>query len=246
MMAGTAHRPWPLPRGPWVMAQRWHDVLFAHWPLPREEVRRVVPSRLEVETFDGQAWVGIVPFRMTGVRLRGMPALPWLSAFPELNVRTYVRVGDKPGVYFFSLDAGNRIAVGVARRWFRLPYFHAAMSLREANGWIHYASRRIHRGAEPAELRARYRPTGDVFRAAHSTMEHWLTERYCLYTVAARDRVLCAEIHHPPWPLKPAQAEFERNTMAEAAGLRLPDSPPLLHFARQLDVVVWPLKAAAS
>src|SRR5579859_5771812 len=123
-----AHRPWPLPAGRWVMAQNWHDLLFAHWPLPAAILRPHVPARLEIETFGGQAWLGVVPFRMSGVRLRGTPAVPWLSAFPELNVRTYVVADGKPGVWFFSLDAANPMAVAIARAWFHLPYFRACMS----------------------------------------------------------------------------------------------------------------------
>src|SRR6266404_1437981 len=111
----TAHRPWPLPSGPWVMAQSWHDLLFAHWPIAPEDMRPLIPAQLELDTFDGQCWVGVVPFWMSGVRARGFPAVPGMSCFPELNVRTYVVCGGKPGVYFFSLDAANRLAVRTAR-----------------------------------------------------------------------------------------------------------------------------------
>src|SRR5437867_5100192 len=121
----TSHRPWPLPSRPWVTTMRWHDLLFLHWPVRPEIIRPLIPNGLELDTFDGAAWIGVVPFRMTGVRLRWLPPLPGISAFPELNVRTYVRVRDRPGVYFFSLDAGSRTAVAMARAWFHLPYFHA-------------------------------------------------------------------------------------------------------------------------
>src|SRR6266704_6531932 len=121
VMEPIAHRPWPLPVGPWVMAQRWHDLLFAHWPVPAGELQHLIPTPLTIDTFDGQAWLAVVPFRMSGVRLRGTPAVPWLSAFPELNVRTYVKCEGRPGVWFFSLDAGNPLAVAIARAWFHLP-----------------------------------------------------------------------------------------------------------------------------
>ena len=130
-----AHRPWPLPEGPWIMAQSWHDLLFAHWRVEEATLRRHIPAELEIDTYEGQAWLGVVPFRMSGVRLRGTPAIPWLSAFPELNVRTYVVADGKPGVWFFSLDAGNRIAVAIARAWFHLPYFRARMSCEERR-WL--------------------------------------------------------------------------------------------------------------
>src|SRR5215216_3312597 len=142
-LSRTDHRPWPLPREPWLMAQTWHDLVFAHWPLAPERLRELVPASLPLDTFDGQAWVGVVPFWMSGVRPRAVPGLPWISKFPELNVRTYVTLEDKPGVFFFSLDAARLPAVWAARIFFRLPYFHARMRLRRAGEWVQYASDRI-------------------------------------------------------------------------------------------------------
>jgi uncharacterized protein YqjF (DUF2071 family) len=216
-----AHRPWPLPSAPWVMAQVWHDLLFMHWPVPVDRLRERVPAPLELDTFEGRAWLGIVPFRMTGVRLRWTPALPGLSAFPELNVRTYVRSGDRPGVWFFSLDAADAFAVAAARAWFLLPYYWARMSCTPDGEAIRYTHERRHPGAPPARLEGRYAPAGPVFRAARGTLAHWLTERYCLYA-GRSGRILRADIHHAPWPLQPATASFERNTMAEAHGLDTP------------------------
>ncbi len=248
------HRPWPLPSGPWIMAQRWHDLLFAHWPIPADAMRALVPPSLEVDTFDGEAWVGLVPFRMTSVRPRGLPGVPWLSAFPELNVRTYVRAktGDpKPGVFFFSLDAANPVAVSLARNVFRLPYFNARMNLLASPHKLGgestaYTSHRTHRHAPPAELIACYRPTGDALATSPGSVEQWLTERYCLYTVSDFQRnrgdLLRGDIHHAPWPLQPAEWSVQHETCVAAAGLDVPDVPPLLHFARRLDVVVWPLR----
>lgn len=237
---GLKHRPWPLPSGPWVMAQRWHDLLFAHWPVPLAAVRALVPAGVEIDTFDGVAWLGVVPFRMSDVRLRGTPALPWLSFFPELNVRTYVVRDGKPGVWFFSLDAGNIAAVAIARRWFHLPYFHASMRVAERDVWLHYQSARTHRGAAAASLQMKYRPIAPPQIAQTGTLEYFLTERYCLYTADGRGRLIRGEIHHAPWPLQLAEAEFAENTMARAAGIALPASKPLLHFAKRQDAVVWP------
>jgi uncharacterized protein YqjF (DUF2071 family) len=245
-VAHTAHRPWPLPRAPWVMAQTWHDLLFAHWPIGAGSVRAALPPGIELDLFDGEAWLGVVPFRMSGVRLRYTPSLPWLSSFPELNLRTYVRVGEKPGVYFFCLEAANRLAVEIARHWYRLPYFRAEMScLPELDG-IRYSSTRCDRRGAPAELAARYEPRGDVFTSRLGSLEHWLTERYCLYTVDPRGRVMRGDIHHLPWPLQLADAEFSRNTIANAHGFELPDREPLLHFARRIEMVAWPILDAAS
>ena len=241
----TAHRPWPLPERPWVIAQSWHHLLFAHWPLDLAVLRRHVPAGLEIDTYDGQAWLGVVPFRMVGVRLRGTPALPWLSAFPELNVRTYVVADGKPGVWFFSLDAGNRIAVAIARAWFHLPYFRARMSCEEKNGWIEYRCGRAHRGAACGVFQGRYRPTGEVFSAQAGSLEYFLTERYCLYAADPQGRIFRGEIHHAPWPLQRAEAELISNTMPEAAGIYVAPAKPLLHFAKQLDVSVWPPRCIA-
>lgn len=241
----TQHRSW-MPTGPWVMAQSWRDLLFAHWPISPMDMRSLLPPALELDLFDGSAWLGVVPFRMTGVRPRWAPALPWLSHFAELNVRTYVRTGDrgvvKPGVFFFSLDAANPVAVRIARFLFRLPYFDAAMMLLDDSRSIHYLSRRTHRGAAPASLAISYRPAGATFSAQPGTIDHWLTERYALYTVDRRGQPFIGEIHHLPWPLQPAEADIKHNTMAQAAGLNLPDVAPLLHFARRLDVAIWPLR----
>jgi len=223
------------------MAQVWHDLLFAHWPIAVQELRACVPPQLTLDTFDGRGWLGIVPFRMSGIRPRQLPALPWLSAFPELNVRTYVTVGDVSGVYFFSLDAGNPVAVALGRGLFNLPYFRARMSsLRGVDQAIDYASRRTHSGAPPAELRASYRPTGPARAAARGSLEWWLTERYSLYTVDPEGRVVRTGVHHLQWQLQPAEAVFHSNTMAAAHRLALPPIPPLLHFSRRQAVVVWP------
>lgn len=234
------HRPWPMPAGPWIMKQTWHDLLFAHWPIAPDRIRPLIPSELSLDTFDGQCWIGVVPFRMSGVSGRGVPPLPGLSRFPELNVRTYVTHGDKAGVYFFSLDAANRPAVWAARTFYHLPYFFASMSSVERNAEIHYSSRRRQ---NPAEFCAVYRPMSPVHKRDPSSIVHWLTERYCLYSVH-QGHVYRGEIHHPPWPLQDAAAEFEMNTMATAAGIDLPDTAPLLHFARRLDVLIWPLRQA--
>jgi uncharacterized protein len=222
------------------MKQTWHNLLFAHWPLSTAVMRPLVPSQLTLDTFDGQCWVGVVPFHMSGIHARGLPPLPGLSHFPELNVRTYVTHSGKPGVYFFSLDAANLPAVWAARAFYRLPYFHAEMNSTEVEGSIHYSSRR-YRG--PAEFRGRYRPTAETRLREKGSLEHWLTERYCLYTTH-HELVLRGEIHHQQWPLQDAAAQFETITVAAAAGIELPASPLSLLFARRLEVLIWPLRPA--
>src|SRR5258708_18216885 len=223
------------------MEQTWNDLLFAHWPVSADMLRPLVPSVLPLDIFDGQCWVAVAPFHMTGIRARRLLPIPGLSSFPELNVRTHVTVNGKPGVYFFSLDAGSRTAVWAARAAYRLPYFHAHMSLGCDNGWISYNSRRI----PNATFAAKYRPVGAAELRKPGTLEHWLTERYCLYTVAG-DAVFRAEIHHEQWPLQDAETVISQNTMASAAGIKLADLPPVLHFAKTLQVLIWPLRKIAA
>lgn len=237
----TAHRPWPLPREPWLMAQTWEDLLFAHWPVPPEWLRSLLPASVPLDVRAGSAWVGVTPFRVAALRPRGMPHLPGITTFPELNVRTYTTIDGKPGIWFMSLDAASALAVFGARRTHRLPYFKARMECREKGGWIEYRSRRLPPDGEAAELAGRYRPTGPDTAPAPGSLEHWLTERYCLYTLDGHGDVLRADIHHPPWQLRTAEAAFQLNTMAEPYGLELDEPPALLHFARRQDVLIWPL-----
>ncbi|HEV8192644.1 MAG TPA: DUF2071 domain-containing protein [Ktedonobacterales bacterium] len=244
-LAFTHHRPWPLSRRPWLLAQTWKELLFAHWPVPASALRERLPHGLALDTFDGEAWVGVVPFRMSGVHFRGLPGFPTTETFPELNVRTYVVAEDKPGVYFFSLDAGSLLAVAGARTLFFLPYFPARFSVSRSGETISYNAQRSTGsvGGRPrAVFAAHYRPTGPVFRSRPGTLEHWLTERYRLYTAGPRGHALSADIHHMQWPLQPAEAEIERNTMALADGITLPETPPLLHYAQELHVAAWRIR----
>src|SRR5690242_7753116 len=162
----TNHRLYPPPQSSFVMHQTWHDLLFAHWPVPVDTLRPLILPALTLDTYDGRAWVGVVPFRMRGVRPRFVPPIPWLSAFPDLNVRTYVVQGGQPGVWFYSLDAGNPLAVAAARAVFHLPYYHARMSCCVDGNSVEYASQRTHHGAAAATFVARYCPTGEGYRVS--------------------------------------------------------------------------------
>lgn len=224
---------------PWVMRMRWLDLLFAHWPIDPAALRSLVPPALELDTFDGRAYIGIVPFRMEDVAMRGLPAPPVAGAFPELNVRTYVRHGGRSGVWFLSLDAGNRAAVEGARTAFHLPYYEARMSVGHVREVIDYRSVRIDHRGPPARFEARYRATGPVELAAPGSLEAWLTDRRRLFAIDREGRVLRTEIRHRAWPLQPAAARIEIERMASAHGLTLPDEPPHLRFAARLDVVAW-------
>jgi uncharacterized protein len=217
---------------------RWHDLLFLHWPIRPDVIRPMIPRPLDLDTFDGWGWIGVVPFCMTGVRPR---YLPMALAFPELNVRTYVKTPGRSGVWFFSLDAASWIAVRAARAWYGLPYYDARMSVQMEGDAVRYHSARIHDRAAPAEFSASYRPTAPAYRAAPGTLDHWLTERYCLYAAGNRDRIFYGDIHHETWPLQPAEVELRVNTMTRQIGIELPDTKPISHFARYQGVVAWPL-----
>jgi uncharacterized protein len=244
IVESTAHRPWPMPRAQWLMTQSWHDLLFAHWRVDVSELRGLVPSAFALDLFEGEAWLGIVPFRMTNVGLRVTPAMPWISAFPELNVRTYVRVANRPGVYFFSLDAARWLAVAAARTLLNLPYYTADMTIERRGDGLHYESRRRRR--ERAQFKATYEPLGAPFAASVGSIEHFLTERYCLYHHNRQGRPYRLDIHHRPWSLQEARATITVNTMAAASHLTLNGAPALLHFVQRQDVVAWaPMRLSA-
>ena len=222
------------------MAQTWDDLLFAHWRVPADQLRALIPASLDIDTFEGDAWLGITPFRLTGLRVRGVPPVPRASSFCELNVRTYVRHrGERPGIWFFSLDASRRYAVQAARRFYRLPYFLARMSSAGHGSRIDFSSSRRTRGGSPFTWSSSHGPVGAAFTASPGSLEYFLAERYALYTLD-RGRLYRADIHHPPWPLQPAEATIELNTMPPP-GVELPGEPPLLHYARRQDVLIWPL-----
>lgn len=249
----------PKPPGHWAVRMSWHDLLFAHWPMAADAIRPHLPSGLEVDTYGGSAWIGVVPFRMSGIRVRLLPPVPTARALPELNVRTYVRGGGLPGVWFFSLDAASRLVVWTARIWYGLPYHHAEMECTETEEGIRYRSRRprgrrgraapsdrnrLHGLRRPApgggaRFRAVYGPAGPGAPAEPNTLEHFLVERYRLFSRTRSGHLRRAEIRHEPWPLQPAEAEIEVNTVAEASGIPLPGGEPLLHFARRLEVRAW-------
>ena len=230
------HRPWPMPNSKWLMRQQWHDLLFCHWPVPVEKLRPHIPEILKIQEFNGSAWIGIIPFTMTGVTLRYMPDFPPLTSFPELNVRTYVEYKGRPGVWFFSLDAANPLAVWGARIFFHLPYFQAKMKWRWRNGWMEYSSKRE---SEKKRFLTRYRPKGELYQPGIQSFEHWFVERYCLYTTNKSGRLIRCEIHHPPWKLYSAIADLRINNMAEIIDDGFDALPGKFHFAKNQKVVVW-------
>jgi uncharacterized protein YqjF (DUF2071 family) len=236
----TEHRPWPLPAQPWLWRQTWHDLLFAHWPVRVSTIRPLVPRWLTIEKHNGISWVGLVPFRMTGVTLHGVPSLPVISQFPEMNLRLYVERDGKPGIWFVSLDAARVSAVLAARLFAHLPYFVARMRVSNRGKTVRYSSTRVTHGN--VAFRGTYAPIGPIRESEPGSLEHFLTERYCLYTADRQDRRYRLEIHHRKWPLQPAEAELVTNQVAQPQGIPLPDTEPLLHFSRKIHVIGWGLQ----
>lgn len=229
----TGHRPWPLPPDPWIMFQSWQKLLFIHWPVVAAELRPLIPARLEIDTRDGTAWLGVTPFLMRDLRPRTMPPLPFVSDFLELNVRTYVRYEDKPGIWFFTLETDSRLAATAARAAYALPYHVAEMQADVQDGWVNYRSTR-----DAGDAAVHYRGIGPAAPAADGTLAHFLTERYALYSERA-GHLFRGEIHHAPWPLQDAEGDIELMSLVTGLGLPLPAGETLLHYSERQDTFVW-------
>jgi len=235
----ATHRQYPPPQSPWVLKMEWDDLLFEHWRVPPELLRPLIPAGLALDTFDGHAWIAVVPFLMTGVRPRAVPPLPWLSEFPELNVRTYVTHGGKPGVWFFSLDADQPLAVEGARRLYHLNYQWAEMSCTRAGDAVAYRSQRRAAPEGEAAYRANYWPLDGAVPTPKGSLGDFLVNRYCLYAADDDGNLHRGEIDHAPWPLQEAAAEVALDTMTQPLGFALPEHEPLRWFSRHQEVVAW-------
>lgn len=224
---------------PWLFRMRWLDLLFAHWPVDGEALRAHLPADVELETFDDRAWLGVVPFTMADVSPRGLPALPRLSRFPEVNVRTYVRHRGVPGVWFLSLDAASRPTVWGGQAVFHLPYHLARMRAgRDEAGFVDSVSRRR---AADVRFGARYRAIGPVEAAAPGSFDEWSTDRKRLFSIDRGGTIWRSEIDHAAWPLQPAAGFVAAADVAGALGLSLPDDEePILRYAARIDVRGWP------
>ena len=235
-----AHRPWPVPAHSWRLRQRWSRLLFAHWPLPAAEVQSRLPQGLEVDKFDGWAWLGVVPFVMEQVRFRSLGqhsvGVATARSFPELNLRTYVIGPDgRAGVYFFSLDAASLLAVLGARLAFGLAYFWARMSEVRSGEVITYRSERL-LTRTPVRFEAQYRALHRL--SDEDDLRYFVTERYALF-VRRFGAVQIGEIHHRPWQLEQAEAEFTRNDLPASFGFTLPPRAPVLHYSESIQMEAW-------
>ena len=236
------------PAGRPLMHQDWGDLLFMHWPVPPEVIQPHLPARLQVDTYDGQAWLGIVPFRMWDVHSRVTPPVPGVREFLELNVRTYVHLDGVPGVWFFSLDATNALAVWAARTFFYLPYFRAKLSLeRPAPEHLRYTGHRVHNGAPEAQFSANWELGHALPPVEPGSLDFFLTERYCLYAAGGQgpgrgEKLYHGRINHKPWPLREAKLLAYESDLLAGHGLPTPTGAPLLHAGGPLHVDLWALQ----
>ncbi|HJR05944.1 MAG TPA: DUF2071 domain-containing protein [Pyrinomonadaceae bacterium] len=225
------------PDGLPLMEHHWGKLLFMHWPISVERLRPLVPPQLTIDTFDGEAWIGVTPFTMWDVRLSFTPPVPYLSDFHELNVRTYVLRDGMPGVWFFSLNTNSSMTVFGARTFYFLPYFNAQIDLRQEDDTIHYNLRRDD-AERPARFDATWKIGKDLPESEPGTLEFFLTERYCLYS-ASGESIYRARIHHKPWPLRQATLISHESDIVESDYLPKPKGKPLVHYAESLAVDVW-------
>lgn len=227
------------------MQMKWHDLCFLHWPVAAELLRPHIPPGLQLEEYDGRAWLGLVPFWMSCVGPIGTPSIAGVSTFPEFNVRTYVRDREARGVWFFSLDCSQPLAVRTARTVFHLAYFDAWMRFEWQRGWCYYHTQRTHRGCSPVRFAGRYRTTGDAFLAPEGSLEEWMTERYWLFSADRQGRVYRARVEHPRWPLQPAECEIDFSDMETELGFRLEGPPASVLFGGYQRVYGHPLQRAS-
>ena len=240
LLKETAHRPFPLPTSPWIMQQTWSDLLFLHYKVPLETLKKFIPTQVEIDTFQDEAWVSISPFRMRNIKLRYLPPIPTTTNFLELNFRTYVKINGKKGIYFFSLDASSAAAVFGARIGANLPYLNARMSVQENEGGFHYQSRRMGKAHIPAELDVKYKPISSPFHARQGSLEEWLVERYCLFQQKRNGKIIEIDIHHIPWPLQKVEAEIITNTLPSSFNIERLHKEPIMQYVKSIDVLVWP------
>jgi uncharacterized protein len=235
----VGHRLWPLPGMPWVMRQTWGDLLFVHYPVRLEVLRRLVPDVLPLDSFHGMGWVGMVLFEMSGVRLRGLPPIPGTHRFPQVNLRTYITIDGKPGVYFFNIDANNKMVANAAKLA-HLPYNHKDINMSHSGQEINFQSR--------GNLEVSYRPVSlsKSTHAAKGSFEEWMAERYCFYTLNRQGVPLRCDILHQPWALQEAEAEIPRNTLLSKHGIETESDQPTFHFSKKMEVRVWPLLKASN
>lgn len=237
----TSQRPFPLPDGPWLMTQTWHHLLFCHWPVSSRILRKHVPSLLDIDLFDGTGWIGITPFKATNARLRGLPSLPFIHSFFEMNVRTYVTYKGTPGVYFFSLDASKRLPAWGGRIGAFLPYRHASMEMKEEGDTIHFRS-----SSKKEAFSVSYQKNAkDFFVPAEDSLAFWLYERYCFFTKKG-SHLYRGDIHHDRWRVSETKALVHMNSMASFLPRSYFQNDPLVHLSKEKQALAWALTKVSS
>jgi uncharacterized protein YqjF (DUF2071 family) len=234
----TAHRNWPPPDRPWLWSQGWQDLLFCHWAVSAEALQSHVPSLLEIDVMDGSAWVSVVAFRMAQVRPRWFPPFPPVSNFLELNLRTYVRSGDNPGVFFLSIHANKRLAARISRFFSPLPYVFAPMTLEPRGDGFHFHCQSTNKPQHVSYV-TDYRREGVVYAACQDCLTEWLLERYRLYVGNSKGDLIQAEVHHEPWMVQNVNLEIFSNTLGQDLGLDLPPVPDRAHFSSGVKALAW-------
>lgn len=232
------HRNSPMPEGPWVMTQKWEDLLFLNFPVPIDTLRAHIPSGLELDTYEGRSWLTVIPFRITDMRMRLLPPFPYIRKFLELNVRTYVKKDGIPGIYFFSLDASKLLPV-LGARITTLPYYYAKMNMKKEGDWFHYYSKR--RSLDHPVFKGKYRAVSKDFYPQSGTLNYWLTERYYLWT-NVKNILFSGGIHHQPWKIAEADARLEQEEYPPFLSNTNNEEEMLFLYASSMRVLFWPFK----
>ncbi|MEH7125174.1 DUF2071 domain-containing protein [Bacillus sp. JJ1532] len=224
------------------MRQTWRDLLFIHWPIPSEKLRKHIPASLEIDTFNGSAWLGIIVFVMDGIYPRGLPNISILPKFQEINVRTYVKCNGKSGIYFLSLDVCDWASYTIAKRWLRLPYQSAQISIEKKGQNFHYKSIRKRKTKYEITIDGTYKPLEEVYLPKEGTLDHFLTERYCFFSSNNGIHTYCLEIHHQPWQLQKTEIEIYKNTLFTPFNIDVNKVTPISHFSKGTDSLIWNIK----
>ncbi|MBI1880661.1 MAG: DUF2071 domain-containing protein, partial [Chloroflexi bacterium] len=226
----------PRSRLPWLMALNEEHVLFMHWPIPAEHLRPLVPTQMELDTYDGQAWLSLIPLRMGSLHLRWLPPIPGTSTIIQVGLRTYIHVNHEPAIYYLTQYADNDLYIWVARYLFQLPYHKARMTFSPQQAGFHFE---CHEPASGAEFVASYRPVGQPSPATPGSLEHFLLERYTLFSQSPAGKLYRGVVGHAPWPVQQIEVDIERNTIPSVMGLTLPPAAPLLHFSPGVHDIAW-------
>jgi uncharacterized protein YqjF (DUF2071 family) len=241
-----SHRPYPLPSKKWIMRQTWSNLLFLHWPISPDTLRPYIPSHLQIDTFDGYAWLGVVAFSVAGIYPRGLSSLSLTPNFPEINVRTYVTCDGKPGIYFLSLDVDDWASYTIAKRWYHLPYSFARIRFQKEEQTFHFESIRKWTANSPIKFKGEFIPLPEVYYAQKRMLDHWFIERYCLFSSDKRGNIYCGDIHHCPWPLQKVMTNIKENTLFSPFHFDLTKIKPISHFSRGVDTLFWNIKKEYS